>query len=65
MKVIKSIISNISVHLSKSFNNSLIAGIFPDYSKHDKAIPAFKCDNKSIINNYRPISVLPIFSKVF
>ena len=33
--------------------------------KHAKVIPAFKCDGKSVINNDRPISVLPIFSKVF
>ena len=30
MKVIKSIISNILVSLSKSFNSYLISGIFPD-----------------------------------
>ena len=65
MQVIKSIISNISVPLPKSFNSSLIASIFPDYLKHAKVIPVFKCDDKSIINNYRLISVLPIFSKVF
>ena len=64
IKVIKSIISNIYVPLSKSFNSSIIAGIFPDSLKHAKVISAFKCDDKSIINNYRPISVLPIFSKV-
>ena len=33
MKVIKSIISNISVTLFKSFNSSLIAGIFSDSLK--------------------------------
>ena len=65
MKVIKSIISNISVPLSKSFNSFLTAGIFPDSLKNAKVIPAFKCDDKSIINNYRSISVLPIFYKVF
>ena len=65
MKVIKSIISNLSISVSKSFNSSLIAGIFPDSLKHAQVIPAFKCDDKSVINNYRPISVLPIFSKVF
>ena len=64
MKIIKSIISNICVPLSKSFNSSLIAGIFPDSLKHAKVIPVFKCNDKSIINNYRSISVLPIFSKV-
>ena len=65
MKVIKSIISNILVPLSKSFNSSLIAGIVPDYLKHATVIPALKCDDKSVINNYRSISVSPISSKVF
>ena len=27
--------------------------------------PVHKKDNKQIINNYRPISLLPIFAKVF
>ena len=29
------------------------------------ATPVHKKDNKQIINNYRPISLLPIFAKVF
>ena len=29
-----------------------------------KVIPLHKSGNKSDINNYRPISILPVFSKV-
>ena len=27
--------------------------------------PAFTCGNNLDVNNYRPISVLPVFSKIF
>ena len=30
-----------------------------------KVVPIFKKDDKSLMNNYRPISVLPALSKVF
>ncbi|KAI0211103.1 hypothetical protein LSAT2_004079, partial [Lamellibrachia satsuma] len=28
-------------------------------------VPVFKNGDTSLVNNYRPISVLPVFSKVF
>ena len=46
------------------FNLSFETGIFPDQLKIAKVIPLFKSDDKRIINNYRPISVLPVFSKI-
>ena len=40
-------------------------GIFPDQLKIAKAVPIFKKDDQAQIKNYRPISVLPVISKIF
>ena len=39
-------------------------GIFPDDLKIAKVNPIYKADNKSKLNNYRPIYGLPCFSKI-
>ena len=49
------------VHL---FNLSLSRGIFPDHLKIAKVVPILKSGNCRSINNYHPVSVLPLFSKV-
>ena len=54
----------ISVPLSCIFNLSLCEGVFPDKLKVAKVYPVFKKGNKSDMNNYRPISVLSVFSKI-
>ena len=46
-------------------NTSIIKGIFPDELKIAKVIPIFKSGNKDLIENYRPISILSVFTKVF
>ena len=46
------------------FHSSFIGGIFPEQLKVAKVSPMFKVDNIQEIGNYRPILVLPIFSKV-
>ena len=46
-------------------NLSLSSGVFPDRLKITKIIPIFKSDNASLAQNYRPISILPVFSKIF
>lgn len=43
---------------------SLKTGIVPDDLKLAKVIPLFKADDPCCFNNYRPISILPCFSKI-
>ena len=43
---------------------SLKVGTFPDEMKIAKIKPLFKAGERDIISNYRPISVLPVFSKL-
>ena len=42
----------------------LATGIFPDRLKYSEIQPLFKKGNKTEISNYRPISLLPSFSKI-
>jgi hypothetical protein len=43
----------------------LSTGIFPTQLKYCQIIPIFKKGSKTDISNYRPISLLASFSKVF
>ena len=45
-------------------NQSLSTGVFPDKLKNVKITPIFKKNNIQHIENYRPISVLSVFSKI-
>ena len=45
-------------------NLSIVKGIFPDDLKIAKVTPIYKAGNSSNVSNYRPISVLPCFSKM-
>ena len=55
---------NISTPLKHIFNASLTQGVFPDKLKIAKITPIFKAGEKNEVSNYRPISVLPCFSKI-
>ena len=51
--------------LLKVINLSFATGIFPDLCKIAKVVPIFKEEDPLKCSNYRPISLLPIFSKIF
>ena len=42
---------------------SIAYGVVPDQMKIARMVPLFKADDQSLFTNYRPISVLPSFSK--
>ncbi|XP_065652985.1 uncharacterized protein LOC136080294 [Hydra vulgaris] len=50
--------------LYKIFRASIAQGSFPDKLKIAKVTPIFKTGDRTNITNYRPISVLPVFSKI-
>ena len=51
--------------LTHLINLSINQGIFPSKLKIAKVIPIYKSDDKQLIQNYRPISGLPFFSKKY
>ena len=56
---------SITLPLTLIFKFSLRNGIFPATWKMANIIPVHKEEEKNIVKNYRPISLLPIFAKVF
>ena len=62
--IAKQCIENYVVPLTYIINMSLIEGIFPSKFKLVKVVPIFK-SGESDSYNYRPISVLSFFSKIF
>ena len=65
IKLLKILGSSIAPLLAVLVNQSFLSGIFPDKLKIAKVITLFKKGNPELPSNYRPISLLPIFSKVF
>ena len=47
------------------FQNILVSSSYPDMWKLANVIPIFKKGDKQLIENYRPISLLPICGKIF
>ena len=62
--VVKNCFGELSDPLLHIFNLSFLNGIFPDSLKIVKVTPVYKAGDSSDLGNYRPISVLPCFSKI-
>ena len=63
-KLIKELKYELLIPLTIITNNSLQSGLFPQAMKLAKITPLYKAKDKSNIANYRPVSVLPSFSKI-
>ena len=50
--------------LTHILNISITKGVFPNELKIAKVIPLFKSGDSMMFSNYRPVSVLPVFSKI-
>ena len=55
---------NISSNVVKETSDIFFTGIFPENLKIAKVSPIYKKDEEFLLTNYRPISVLPCFSKL-
>ena len=64
-KIIKENAASLSTPILFLFNQSVRVSKFPTRLKTARAVPIYKKGSKSDINNYRPISLLSIFSKIF
>ena len=65
IKMLKLVSTKLCFPLCVIVNQSLNTGIFPQSLKIAKVIPVFKKDDNTNLTNYRPISLLPVLSKIF
>ena len=65
VNIMKASIHPIAEVISNVINSSLLTGIYPDQLKIAKICPIFKSGERDLFVNYRPISVLSSFSKIF
>ena len=64
-KIVKCSIDIYLDTLTHIINLSLSQGVFPSQLKTAKVIPLYKSNDKQLIKNYRPVSLLSVFSKIF
>jgi hypothetical protein len=65
ISIVKKTASIISPLLEPLFNQSMKDGVFPAELKLAKVTPIYKKENAELLENYRPVSVLPVFGKIF
>ncbi len=64
LKLLKFVHYEVSIPLAHIFNLSFVSGIFPSKLKINRTVPIFKNGDPSNCANYRPISLIPTFSKI-
>ena len=62
LKIMKAILDSIILPITHIINLSFLTGVVPKETA--RVMPLFKSDNLHVLNNYRPISILPILSKI-
>ena len=65
IKIIKKSAKILSPVLERQYNYLMFKGVFPDELKLGKITPIYKKSDEELIENYRPVSTLPIFGKIF
>ena len=65
IRIIKLCSSSVSKPLAILFRNCLESECFPKEWKKANIVPVHKKHDKQLIKNYRPVSLLPICSKIF
>ena len=64
VRLLKETADQIAPSLTMLLNKSLRLGIFPEDWKLANIVPIFKKGKRGFVENYRPISLLPVISKV-
>ena len=64
-KLLKACKNEICKSLTLVINQALTSGIFPETLKIANVIPIYKKGDKSLLDDYQPISILPSISKIF
>ena len=65
VKYIKLAVDAISLMLANRYNACIASGCFPNILKLAEVIPIYKAGPKNLCSNYRPISIISPFSKIF
>jgi hypothetical protein len=63
--VLKTNASALAVPLAHIINISFLQGVFPERLKYSVIKPIHKKGPKTDMNNYRPITLIPVISKIF
>ena len=61
-RIMKFIKQSIKIPLTHISNLSIQTGVFPAELKHSNVVPIFKSGDEEIFTNYKPVSVVPVFS---
>jgi hypothetical protein len=62
--IIKRVAIEVAKPLTNIFNLSISTGVVPEKLKIAKVIPLYKKQDAEVFSNYRPVSLLPCFSKI-
>ena len=63
--LVKKIINSIVLPLTHCINKCISEGVFPDILKLSRVVPVYKKGDKDSASSYRPISIIPVFGKIF
>ena len=64
-RMLKPVAKSVAKPLSILYNRSLNEGVYPDVWKVANITPIFKKGDKSLVSNYRPVSLLSCCGKLF
>uniref|UniRef100_A0A1Y1M4P4 Reverse transcriptase domain-containing protein n=1 Tax=Photinus pyralis TaxID=7054 RepID=A0A1Y1M4P4_PHOPY len=63
--IIKSMLNVILIPLTKVINACIRESTYPIQLKVSRVVPLHKGGDQDVLSNYRPLSVTPVFSKIF
>ena len=64
-KLLKMVAPSVAPSLTSLFKHSILSGQFPSEWKEANVIPVPKSGDKDLMSNYHPVSIIPVFAKVF